>query len=378
MESKHQAEGLRIQRFVFLILFAVLFLLMGRLFKPFLSVIVWSGVAYALVQPLYRRAASLPSGAERPTWIRSLLAGLFALGVLVLIVTPLVLVGIVLVGQVRELSGALAGAIEKGSLLLRGESLAGLSARIAELSGGAIDLSSIDLKSEIAQVAQTLGNSAVSISASVLRNALTLTLTLAFFTFSLYFLLLDGRHLLLLFIDAMPIRNEYTAIFLRKFRDTGRDLVVGYGLVALFQGSMGFLIFLLMGVAGPLPLAILVAITSFIPIFGTGLIWFPISLMRLATGDVFGAVLLFVLCAVLISSLDNVIRPFLLQARIKMHPLLIFFAIVGGLQLFGFDGLILGPLVLVLFFTSVDMFTRAYGRTRRRSGSPEDEAEKEE
>ncbi len=366
--AEHRAEGARIQRIVFLILFAALFLLVGRLFSPFLSVLVWSAVAYGIVQPLYRRAATLPSGAERPLWLRSGLAAAFALGTLLLVAAPLALVAVVLLVQVRELTGYLSEALSRGTDWLSGPRLAELAERVSGLTGGAVDLSSLDLKAELGRVLQSLGNQAVSLSAGLLRNALSLVLAFAFFTFTLYFLLVDGRQLLLVIVDAIPLRNADTVAFMRKFRDTGRDLVVGYLLVALFQGAVAFVIYLAMGVPGPLPLGVLTAIASFIPIVGTGLVWLPVGIGRLASGQLGSGILLIALCAVFVSMLDNLIRPLLLQSRIKMHPLLIFFSIVGGLRLFGFDGLILGPLVLVLFFAGVDMYARAYGRTRRRDG----------
>ncbi|HOX91402.1 MAG TPA: AI-2E family transporter, partial [Spirochaetales bacterium] len=62
----------------------------------------------------------------------------------------------------------------------------------------------------------------------------------------------------------------------------------------------------------------------------------------------------------------NFLRPLFLHARIKLHPLLIFVAIIGGIRLFGFDGLLLGPITLVLFFSVVDVYGKLYGRTRRR------------
>jgi len=371
--AEHKAEGARIQRIVFLLLFAALFLMVARLFSPFLSVLVWSGVAYAIVQPLYRRVATLPSGAERPLWLRSALAAAFALGTLLLVAAPLALVAMVLLAQVRELTGHIAEALSKGTDWLSGQGLASFAARLSELTGGGVDLSGLDLRAELGRALQSLGNEAVTLSAGLLRNALSLVLAFAFFTFTLYFLLVDGRQLLLVIVDAIPLRNADTVAFMRKIRDTGRDLAVGYVLVAIFQGTVAFVIFLVMGVPGPLPLGVLTSIASFIPIVGTGLVWLPVGIGRLATGELGSGLLLIALCAVFVSMLDNLIRPLLLQSRIKMHPLLIFFAIVGGLRLFGFDGLILGPLVLVLFFAGVDMYARAYGRTRRRG--PEEEGD---
>ncbi|MBN1241690.1 MAG: AI-2E family transporter [Spirochaetales bacterium] len=370
--SDERSEGARVHRAVFLVLFAGLFLLTVRIFQPFLSAIVWAGTAYAVLQPLYRRVATLPSGGERPKLARSALALAFASGTLLLVVVPLAVIALVLLGQVIDLTRSLGDTLGRAGDWFSGPGFAALSARIAELSGGALDPASIDLRGELGSTLQALGNGAVSIAADALGNVVEFAVTLAMFTVTLYFLFADGRQLLGAIVDAAPIRNEYTVFFIRKARDTGRDLAVGYIAVALAQGAVSFLIFLVMKVPGPLPLAVLVAISSLIPIAGTGLVWLPVGLARMASGQVAGGIAIIVLCAVFVSMLDNVLRPLLLRKRMNLHPLFIFFSIIGGLRLFGFNGLILGPLVLVLFFAGVDLYARAYGRTRRRDAETDD------
>ncbi|MBN2874053.1 MAG: AI-2E family transporter, partial [Spirochaetales bacterium] len=182
---------------------------------------------------------------------------------------------------------------------------------------------------------------------------------------------------LMTLIDAIPLRNAYTIRFMRKFRDTGKDLAIGYILMAAFQGAMGFLVYWIMGVPAPLPLAILTGIASLIPLVGTGLVWVPLVAVTFMGDNPGRALLLLVLCVVFISSLDNFIRPFLLHARIKLHPLLIFIAIIGGIDFFGFNGVLLGPILLTLFFTAVDLFGKTYGKTRRRAMKDNDIAHPE-
>ena len=85
--------------------------------------------------------------------------------------------------------------------------------------------------------------------------------------------------------------------------------------------------------------------------------WFPLGVMLIPVRGIFPALLFMAACAVFISFLDNFIRPLLLKDRIKIHPLLIFFSILGGVKFFGLNGIILGPMTVILFFTIVDMVT---------------------
>ncbi|MDP3176752.1 MAG: AI-2E family transporter, partial [Spirochaetaceae bacterium] len=150
--------------------------------------------------------------------------------------------------------------------------------------------------------------------------------------------------------------------FLRKLRDTGRQLLLGYFLVSAFQAGMMFLLCLVFSIKGPLVIAFLTAVASFIPMLGTALVWLPISAGIALGGDTVQAIAFCALSAVFVATLDNFIRPVLLHERLKIHPLLIFFSILGGLQLFGFNGVVLGPLILILFFSAADLYDQVYER----------------
>ena len=152
-----------------------------------------------------------------------------------------------------------------------------------------------------------------------------------------------------------------------------KQLVVGYFLVALYQATAAFLLFTIFGVKGALVLAALTAVASFLPMVGASLVWLPVSLARILNGDLPGGIALLVLSAIFISTLDNFIRPILLRDRLNIHPLLIFFSILGGLEVFGFNGIILGPLILILFFTAAKLYDKVYDR----KGEAEELAERE-
>jgi predicted PurR-regulated permease PerM len=109
-------------------------------------------------------------------------------------------------------------------------------------------------------------------------------------------------------------------------------------------------------------MACLTAIASFVPMIGTALVWVPIAASIFFSGQPGAALTFLALSAFLVATLDNFIRPVLLHDRLKIHPLLIFFAILGGLKIFGFNGILLGPLVLMLFFAAAELFDKAYAR----------------
>lgn len=355
-------EGKNVRRYIFLGLFIILLVLVARLFAPFLTIIVWSGLLYAILAPLHERLAR--SASEKPLrepW-RTFLAAVFAIGSVLIILVPIVLLGIAMTGQLRDVVKGILRALNENPTLLDLSPAGPVGKFIHDLTQGSIDLSGINLRQEFAHLINGSAAQILNVSGVIVRNALILVVGLLFIMFTLFFFFLDGPELLRTLIGALPIEKEYSLLFLRTFRSSSRDLVVGYILVSLFQGLIAFILFSLFGIRGSLVFGALTVGASFIPMLGTGLVWGPLSLSIIFGGETARGLLLLGLSAVLIAGLDNVLRVFLLRDRLKIHPLLIFFSIVGGLQTFGFNGLILGPLILVAFFTGARLYDKVTDR----------------
>jgi predicted PurR-regulated permease PerM len=349
-------EGQRVRKILFLVLFLGLFLLVARLFWPFLTIILWSSLIYGFLATPYDRVTRLRSGAERKVWIKKAFAGAFALGGVLLIAVPAIFLAVAVLRQLGDLISQILNAVERNPELLDLSPSSLLGGLVHSLSKGSIDLSSIDIKGELGRFLTERSGSIIAFSGAALRDAFSVLLTLAFMLFTLYFLFMDGKQLVKLIVKVLPIRNEYSVLFLQKLRDTGRQLLVGYFLVAIFQATAMFLICLAFGIKSSLVLACLTAIASFVPMIGTALVWLPTSAGIAISGNLIGGLLFLVLSALFVATLDNFVRPILLHERLKIHPLLIFFSILGGVSLLGFNGVVLGPLVLMLFFTAVDLY----------------------
>ena len=366
-------QGKQVQRLLFLALFLFLLIFVARLFSPFFSILLWAGLLYVIVFPLYERVTRAKSSKPMRSICRKLTAAAFSVFTVLLVVVPLVFLGSALVGQIRELVHAISSFLENHPDFFRSLDDGGLALRIRDMSGGLIDLTQIDLVRQLADTINAGASRFLSISATLLRDTVSFVVSLAFLVFTLFFFFVDGKDLILTFINVIPIEKSYTAAFLQVFRDVTRNLFRGYLLVALYQGTAAFLIFFCFGVKGPLPLGLFTAIASFIPMVGTTLVWGPVGIAQIVSGNVTGGIAMLILCFTLVSGVDNLLRPLLIKGGIKMHPLLLFFSIMGGLKLFGMNGLILGPMLLMLFFTGVELFNQAYGEknsNRKAKGEP--------
>jgi predicted PurR-regulated permease PerM len=119
---------------------------------------------------------------------------------------------------------------------------------------------------------------------------------------------------------------------------------------------VAFIIFIIFGVESSLVFAILTLICAFIPMLGAVIIWLPLGIFMFANGEHIKAIVFVILCGGIISTLDNILRPLFLKDSVKLHPLVIFFSILGGIISFGFNGLILGPMLVIIFLTVLELF----------------------
>ena len=347
------------KRYFFLIFFIALFLLVARLFYPFMTIIVWSALLYAFLDPVYERFTrfSRKGGLQaKRSMAEKLLAGIFSVAGVLIFVVPFSYLFIALLRQVVDLSGSLVRLIEENPHLFSLAPDSAIGGFVYQVSEGSIDLSGIDLVGEAKTFLTTYSSRLIGLSGTLLKNAANLVMTIAFMIFMLYFLLVDGRHLAALVVSSMPIERTYTKMFMQKLSESGRQLILGYFVVAIYQAVVMFILCLFFKIQGALLIATLTAIASFVPMVGTSLVWIPTSLLIGVTGEVGRAVLFLVLAAVFVSFTDNFLRPMVLGERLKIHPLLIFFAIVGGLQIFGINGLLLGPLIVIIFFSAVELY----------------------
>jgi len=182
--------------------------------------------------------------------------------------------------------------------------------------------------------------------------------TLFAMLFALFFLVRDGEAIgreLRSLLPLPPAQSE------RLIRGT-RDLViasVGAGiLVALAQGTIGGLAFWLLGLRAPAFWGVVMAFCSLIPVVGAALVWVPAALWLLLSGSIGKAIAMAVIGALGISMTDNVLRPLLLSGSTQVNGLIIFFGLLGGVGAFGFIGLVLGPVVLVVTGNLLRMFAR--------------------
>lgn len=220
---------------------------------------------------------------------------------------------------------------------------------------------------DLEQVKQRLFSGAMSAGSFLAKNALALGQnTLNFFVmlglmlYLTFFLLRDGEKLVNLLIRALPLGDEREQLLLAKFAEVTRATIKGNLVVAVTQGTLGGLIFWILGLPAPLLWGVIMTILSLLPAVGSALIWFPAALYLYAIGEPVKATALIVYGVTVIGLVDNLLRPILVGRDTKLPDYIVLISTVGGLIMFGISGFAIGPLLAALFMAFWEIFMREF------------------
>jgi predicted PurR-regulated permease PerM len=185
----------------------------------------------------------------------------------------------------------------------------------------------------------------------------------------LFFLLRDRRLALQSLRELLPLSNREADVLLRRIRDTIHATVFGTVVVAIVQGTLGGLMFWLLGLPGALLWGVIMALLALIPVLGAFVVWVPAAIFLAVEGSWGKALLLTGWGTLVVGTIDNLLYPLLVGNKLRLHTLPVFFAIVGGLAVFGAAGVILGPVVLAVTLGLIDIW-----KSRTRAGHGAEEA----
>jgi len=182
----------------------------------------------------------------------------------------------------------------------------------------------------------------------------------AIMAYTLFFLIRDGEKMLKKLMHLCPLGDKYEEKLYAKFVATAGATIRGNLTVAVIQGALGGILFAVTGIPAPLVWGVIMTLLAMIPGIGTFLVWLPVGVVMLILGNVWEGVLIITLGALVISTIDNFLRPVLVGKTISLHPLTIFFSTLGGIIVFGPSGFIIGPIIASLAVAFWDMYEDYY------------------
>lgn len=334
----------------FLLLLVVTTLAFAWILLPFYGAVLWAIIAAVIFAPLNREL--LRSMRGKP----NLAAAVSVLIIVAMVILPLAMIAASLV---QEASGLYAR-IQSGEYdfaayihrvydilpswamsLLERFNLTNLTALRETLSSGLL------------KGGQVLAPQALSIG----MNTFEFILSLGVMLYLLFFLLRDGKVVAGVVKAAIPLRADQKAAFFSRFADVVRATVKGGILVAIAQGALGGLAFWILGVHGALLWAVLMAFLSLLPAVGSALVWAPVAIYLLASGAIWQGAGLILYGVVVIGLVDNLLRPFLVGKETKLPDYVVLISTLGGIEVFGLNGFVIGPLIAAIFIVSWDIFS---------------------
>ena len=216
----------------------------------------------------------------------------------------------------------------------------------------------------------------------IVGAVLVRALEVIFILLTMYYLFRDGDRVQAALLDSLPLERAQSQRIFDRTREVIGASVYGVLVIASIQALLGGLAFTALGLPSPLLWAVVMFFLSMIPMAGSFIVWVPAAAFLALNGHWVRAIVLAAWCAGVVGMIDNVLRPRLVGKRTRLHELLIFFSVLGGLQVFGMVGLAMGPVVVAITLALVDVFRkadrpaaggradadRAAGRPARRAG----------
>jgi predicted PurR-regulated permease PerM len=342
----------------FIAIFVVLLYVFLRILKPFIWPLFWAGTLSLLLYPVSSRLTRLVGGR----------AGLSALVMTVfsamLVMFPLFIVTAVLAVEMFDVYRELQAKIE----VVRVPELAPLVGGIKKL----LPLSVIDavekrfegaeFKPEqiVIKGAEVVSRFVFSQVQSAARNFAVFVFNFFIMTFALFFFFRDGRRILENFKSLIPMRAVQKDRIFLKFYEILFAVVIGVMATAAVQGLLAGFFFWVLGISFPVLAGTVTFVFSLLPVGGAVLVWLPVGVYLILTGSPIKGVALLALGAGVISSIDNFLKPLIIGGRAKLPTLFLLLSILGSIDLFGFAGIILGPVILAVLFTFSEIYKEEY------------------
>ncbi len=343
-------NGERFGKAFLLLLVAGITVLFLAMIRSFLLAVLLAAIFAGLAHPLYARLERLLGG--RRTTASLLTLTILVVAVLLPVLAVLGIVG----GQALKVSQTV------GPWLERTLAEPDLLAKTLEKLPGYEYIAPYreQILARGAQAVGQIGTFLFNSLSSVTRGTVTFIFHLFLMLYAMFFFLKDGGPILRRILYYVPLAEADERRMVDRFVSVTRATLKGTLLIGVLQGGLAGLAFWVVGIDGAVFWAALMVILSIIPGIGTALVWVPAAIVLIVSDQVGRGIGLTLFCGLVVSSVDNVLRPRLVGRDTQMHDLLVLFGTLGGILLFGVLGFIVGPIVAALLVTVWDIYATVF------------------
>ena len=317
--------------------------------QPFLNVLIWAIVLVITFYPVHRK---ILARTKKP----SLSAFLSLLLVLATVVVPILLISTAVANQMAGLASNIQNTVQE----IRADPVKSERFRsLYESVNRYVNLDNVASRESIKDYLGRASQAILSRTINVLGGALGFVVSLFFVLFTMYYLFRDGHIIVENIPSVLPLDQEQGIQLIARTQEVITASIAGIIVIALVQGTLGGLMFWILGISSSLLWGVLMTLCSTIPMAGAFIVWVPAAIFLLLTGHWVKALILTIWGAVVIGMADNLLRPRLVGQKTRLHELFVFFSVLGGLKVFGVLGILLGPVVLAITLALLDVFRQA-------------------
>ncbi len=330
---------------------ALVAFLVFRIVEPFLAPIAWALFLGFLLQPAQEKLARFMRGRA------SVSAFTLTLMVLVLFLGPLTAIAIAFARQAADLASRLQAWVGgQQATSLREIDQIPVVGRLLEWLDSNLQITTTQVQTWLVEGGRNLFQELASYGGIAFLGAIGTVLAFTAMLFILFFIVRDGRAMARLFSTLVPLPPDRREALAERLSSVTRAVVRGTVLTSIIQGILLGIGFALAGMPAPVVFGVLAAVLSVVPFGGTALVWVPALLAVLLQGS-YGQAIALLVVGVIVSSVDNFIKPMLISGRSPLPTLAVFIGVLGGLAAFGLIGLFVGPIVIALVLALIE-FTR--------------------
>jgi len=349
MENQNSLQQSNLAKGFLIVLLAAIIYVCYLVFRPFLVWILVAAVLTTIFYPWYTRFLKVFRGSK------TLASLAMCLVVALIVLIPVSIIIIYAADRIIEVFPAVMDYFNQENL----DAL--LQNRYTErLENLGVDIWAA--KDYLINVGTSAANWFLAGAKSVAGQVANFLISIPVIIFTMFFFFMDGDRMLRRLMHWTPLPNKYDQEIFQQFRDVSFQTVISTFITAIAQGIIGAIGFLIVGLPAFFA-GIAMGFLSLLPYVGAGFVWAPVALYLLVTGQVWEGIFLGIWGAGVVSVADNLIRAYIIRGKAHVHPIFIIFSILGGIALFGFWGIIFGPLVIALAVTVLHIYEMEYKDT---------------
>jgi len=339
----------------FIAIFLLLIYVFYQILSPFILALFWGAIITLTLYPVHTRLTKLLKNRKNISALIMTVVATF------LIILPLVFISATVAVDMFDIYQSLNDNVEVSELKSKLEKLKGLlPVSVLEELEKRLQIGELNIHQMAVKGLGSVSGYVINEVQDAATNLTGLLINFGMMIFALFFFFRDGDSMLERIKSLIPMKDEQKDEIFKKFYDTLNAVIVGVMVTAAIQGILQGLFFWILGISYSVLGGVLTFVFALIPIAGAVIVWLPVGLYLLFTGSIYAGIAVLVFGGLVVSSVDNFLKPIIIGGKVKLSTLFLVLTIFGSLSVLGITGIILGPILLAIFMSFIDIYKSEY------------------